>query len=639
MNPDRRPLTPWRAPWLWVMGVLLVAPGSQAADAPPIVTIIPRYPAQEPATMEVPGPEAQGSVGSLTDRQLPASQEFFLRYPASSDVEQGVGSLEVWPEAEDASGDAVAAEAELATTRDVQLGGARCTQPRVDGKQTYLLGMVLKEDGGRKFLEAKVPALQVGQKFCFRVTPSFSLTSSQAQALAVAATMELVTAFMASPGQRVSCDGRDDAPFQAALVSALKSQKYQGNVFNVTQAAQLAQRRYLTALQQAGAPGQANPCSEFTSALNTEPSGLEMARAQQRVLAAEQQLSKLPPQLPALRSPLVRLPSGVIVEARTIATSGKQADIEAAATQLDARQNEFAEWTATLSAWATAFGTVAAAQDKTQATAQLQQQLSGGQLPRPPAFEVWSGRGFVPTAQFVKEPGTELEATLASLQLLPASAERNQWIAAVTELRAARQNRDAAQKAPADYQARLATQTKALRELVLQAFSQEDVRRALVVSGTRSVLTPKSGIGETPSKASFAALDIGAVFAFPGFDTWVLPYVGLNVYSVPVDRTIAPGELTGSTLDQVRQRISLTIGATLTAPSSAGRALEAPFMGRYPLLAVGFRVGGYTRLVAGSVFYNVNDPNPASADKRLHAAPFAGASLDADLVDILTKKL
>ena len=84
-----------------------------------------------------------------------------------------------------------------------------------------------------------------------------------------------------------------------------------------------------------------------------------------------------------------------------------------------------------------------------------------------------------------------------------------------------------------------------LRELALQAFAREDVRRALVVSGTRSVLTPTAGIGETPSKANFASVDVGAVFAFPGFDTWVLPYVGLNVYSVPVDRTIAPGELTG----------------------------------------------------------------------------------------------
>jgi hypothetical protein len=194
-------------------------------------------------------------------------------------------------------------------------------------------------------------------------------------------------------------------------------------------------------------------------------------------------------------------------------------------------------------------------------------------------------------------------------------------------------------KAPEQYKARLEAQAKVLRDLVLQAFSREDVRKALVVGGTRSVLTPTAGMGETPSKANFAALDIGTVFAFPGFDTWVLPYLGLNVYSVPVDRTVAPGKLTGSTFHKLRQRVSLTIGTTLTAPASAGRTIEAPFLGRYPLVAVGFRFGEYTRLVGGSVFYYVNDPNPASADKKVHAAPFAGASLDVDLVDILTRKL
>ncbi len=635
MSPERLLRPPSLASWLLGMGLLLLAPRAWAEDTP-IVNIIPRYPAQVSAPMEVPGPEAQGSVGSLTDRQLPASKEFLLRYPASSDVEQGVGSLEVWPEAEDAhQEDSSTADTEPHVSRSVKLGGAKCTQPREDGKQTYLLGMVLREEAGKKFLEAKVPALQVKQKFCFRVTPSFSLTSMQAQALAVAATMELITSFMASPDQRVSCDGHDDAPFQMALVNALKAQKYQGNVFNVTQAAQLAQRGYLMALEQ---PRPSNPCLEFTNALNSEPSVRAIADAQRRVQNAEQQLQQLPLRLPALRSPLVRLSSGEIVEARKLIT-GKPGDVETAAAQLEARKNDFEEWTASLTAWATAFETLATAPDKQQATTQLQRQIAEGQLPKPATFELWNGRRFLPPALFVKEPGTDLDATLATLQLLPAGPERNPWIAALTELRAARQNREAALQAPAEYQARLEAQVKVLRELALQAFSREDVRRSLMVSGTRSVLTPKAGIGETPSKANFASLDVGAVFAFPGFDTWVLPYLGLNVYSTPVDRTIAPGELTGSTLEQVRQRVSLTLGVTLTTPTSAGRTLEAPFLGRYPLLAVGLRFGEYTRLVAGSVLYNVVDPDPASANKKLHVAPFAGASLDADLVDIFTKKL
>jgi hypothetical protein len=334
---------------------------------------------------------------------------------------------------------------------------------------------------------------------------------------------------------------------------------------------------------------------------------------------------------------LVKL--STIIQAHTLLMNGKQGDFEAAAAQLGARKNDFADWTASVSAWASAFETLTAAQDKQAALLLLQQQLVSGQLPKPPAFEIWNGRRFVPTDQFVKDPGTDLDVTIAMMQLLPATPERGQWINALAELRAARQNRAAAERAPGDFRAGLAAQVKLLRELVLQAFSREDVRRALVVSGARSVLTPTAGLGQTPSKANFASVDLGAAVAFPGFDTWTLPYLGLNVYTVPVDRTIPPGELTGTTLDQLRQRVSLTIGTTLTAPTSPGRTLSAPFLGRYPLLAVGVRFGEYTRAVVGSVFYDANDPNPASADKRLHAALFFGASLDADVIDILTNKL
>jgi hypothetical protein len=176
-----------------------------------------------------------------------------------------------------------------------------------------------------------------------------------------------------------------------------------------------------------------------------------------------------------------------------------------------------------------------------------------------------------------------------------------------------------------------------MRELLTGAFMAEDVRKQLRVHIRPVQLSPTAGSGETPAKANYAALDLGAVFAFPHGDTWFLPYLGLNVYFVPVDRTIAPSQLTGSFAHRlIWQRLSVTLGMSLSAPTTSGRTLEAPFLDRYPLAALGYRIGSYVRVVGGVLFYKEKDPNPLSEQRSLKAAPFAGASLDIDLVHLLT---
>jgi hypothetical protein len=135
-------------------------------------------------------------------------------------------------------------------------------------------------------------------------------------------------------------------------------------------------------------------------------------------------------------------------------------------------------------------------------------------------------------------------------------------------------------------------------------------------------------------------VDLGVAFAFTDFDTWFLPYVGLNLYAVPVDRTIAPSQLTGSAAHKyLWQRLSVTLGVSLSAPTTAGRTVEAPLLSRYPMAALGYRVGSYSRVVGGVVFYKLADPNPLSARRSLQGSPFVGASLDVDLVHLLTQGL
>jgi hypothetical protein len=188
----------------------------------------------------------------------------------------------------------------------------------------------------------------------------------------------------------------------------------------------------------------------------------------------------------------------------------------------------------------------------------------------------------------------------------------------------------------------LATKLQSFKAAIPGMFT-DVVRTAVVVSVMDINLSSVAGQGATPSAANFGSVDVGAFIAFPSggsqsaTDVWLVPYLGLNIYTTPVDRTIDLGQLTGTWLDRVRQRVSLTVGVTLSAPSLAGRTLNTPFLGRYPVIALGFRTSSYSRVTAGTTIYNIADANPASAAHNLVAAPFVGAALDIDLIHLLTQ--
>jgi hypothetical protein len=119
-----------------------------------------------------------------------------------------------------------------------------------------------------------------------------------------------------------------------------------------------------------------------------------------------------------------------------------------------------------------------------------------------------------------------------------------------------------------------------------------------------------------------------------------MPYIGLNLYFIQVDRTIPVDELTGTAWQQFRQRFALTIGTTLTAPGLNGRTVNKPLgVGNYPLVAIGVRMTPYVRAAGGVVVYDLADKNPASAGHSLRPAPFVALSLDADIVKLFTDKL
>jgi hypothetical protein len=155
-----------------------------------------------------------------------------------------------------------------------------------------------------------------------------------------------------------------------------------------------------------------------------------------------------------------------------------------------------------------------------------------------------------------------------------------------------------------------------------------------------------AGEGATPQKGNFAAADLGAVFALPSasgtHDLWLLPYIGLNLYFVPVDRSIPLYDLAAenhATIYRFFQRMSLTAGVTLTHPDLPGYVVTGPLASRYPLVAVGLRLSQYMRITGGAVFYRIASNNPINASTNVGAAPFVGVSVDADLITLVKDAL
>lgn len=583
---------------------LTVATLSRAADELPVVNVVP-FASTRAGTGE----------NSLLSSQLPASREFFLRQPLPPDADEVSAELLIWPAAESREG---------------------CAQPPEGrARQFYALGMVVKGDANARYLEAKVPALQVGQTFCFKINPRQALSQEQLRAASETATTALLTRLkgQVSRHEGSACADLATLPvFKQALAEALGQQALRTE--DITPAVQLALNHYIVS--------EKDECDRLAIALLRMPSVDQLAAAESNVNQAEARLQNLPMNLPPLRAPLVVTGQGQVVPASELLTaSTNEKDLQDAANQLRARQTSDPAWQAVLGPWAQALETLAqAAPEKRKETAaSLQQQVQSGQLPSPPTFELWDGTSFVSPAAFVKGPHTAdaVRAALSTVGRLPASPERQQWTDALNSLLRARQNADEARTAYRTRQDDFTRAETALRTLILGAFEAEDVRKQLRVHVPPVQMSPTAGSGVTPAKANYASLDLGAVFAFPRGDTWFLPYVGLNVYFVPVDRTIAPSQLTGSFVHRlIWQRLSVTLGMSLSAPTTSGRTIEAPFLERYPLGALGYRVGSYSRVVGGVLFYKEKDPNSLSERRDLKAAPFAGASLDIDLVHLLT---
>jgi hypothetical protein len=195
-----------------------------------------------------------------------------------------------------------------------------------------------------------------------------------------------------------------------------------------------------------------------------------------------------------------------------------------------------------------------------------------------------------------------------------------------------------AAKADRDAEAAVKTQQVPAVAALIDALTAalQDVRFDLVTSAA-----PVAASASTLDPNNYASVDAGVAVGFPltsggaSFQTQLLPYVGLNLYSTAVERNVPLDQFTGSTLDKVRQRVSLTVGVTLESPSSPGWVVKPVLLGQAPLVALGVRVTQYTRASAGAIFFRLGSRNPAENASSLGSALFLGYSIDFDVLTLL----
>jgi hypothetical protein len=564
-------------------------------------------------------PRFIGGGAAVPDGKLPASKDFLLRYPMPADTEDAAGILRVWPRAE-----------------GIGASATDCGQPPEPSAavQTYTFSMLLAGDSPSKYLQAQVPPLQVGQTFCFQVTVTRSLSKAEFQGMSKVAAKAMVDAMFSAPHAIGECYGNDAASlraFERALDSALRAMNVA--VGDISLPAQLAFNHYVD--------HQAGQCRAMVAAHGKRIDVEEIKKARLRVMQLRREVDGLPTLQP-FGSPLVKLADAVIPAENVLELGLADPELVKAEMQLRARKGGDAQWNTVLDAWADVLAELAAAApDQKKATlANIRTRIKDRKLPGPPSLELWNGKAFVSLDSFKKERLQEAEALASKTFLFARSpAAAKQWVDLFSRIVQAQQESTALEQ---DFEAReteATTRRTEFQTVLANALATEDVRRNLVRVMLPAHAAPVAGAGETPFVGNFASPDFGVLLAFPGFDTWALPYVGVNVYFTAVDRTISPVRLTGTPGQKFLQRFSLTLGVTLSDPSTPGLSIKEPVLNQYPVVAAGYRLTQYTRIVGGALFYTIEDPNPASAGTTLRVSGFVGASIDADIIRILTKSL
>jgi hypothetical protein len=163
-----------------------------------------------------------------------------------------------------------------------------------------------------------------------------------------------------------------------------------------------------------------------------------------------------------------------------------------------------------------------------------------------------------------------------------------------------------------------------------------DRRSSLIEAAAASLRTEaesevrivSSTSGNFDTRASwYFSLDIGLAWA-PVLDE-TLPYVGVNIYTRPVDKEVPLSAKGG-----FGRRFAFVLGITTGSVAKTGERDDL-IGGQALLVGGGLRVTDATRLTAGALVFKGDDPNPLVTDFGMTTALFLAISLDADVKELL----
>jgi hypothetical protein len=604
------------------LAVLALTTEARWAEAEPMPQVIAEVPGYRPGLTEPTAKEAikpdgkNGGNTVLFNRLLPAGEAFDLRVLAPS-TGAVAGTVEVWPDENHS-----------------------CKAPNTQSRQFYRLRLTADGKDDDRVLRSQIPPLQVDQPYCFKLSLRRSATEVEIKAIAGSSVGELLAPLLSADGAACyQINAPDETKFTAALGRATKAADLQGNV---ELAASLALREFVTS--------SAASCDALVKAVDLlQRYTAANEEQEQRLKTSTTALAKVHPPGPQ-RSPLLLLAEKPVLVHSLIAPAATDADLKSALQQLQQREalmevgpqkTGVRIWSAALKKLIADLGKAKDTKDRDKLLKDAAKRIADPKAPDPlplPFLELVWGAKIVTAPEYQRNPRIAPSVVIAELEAFPTRAEHIKPLRdAVIELAAALADKQQADLAFKAALAEHAKQAEATRAGLRAAVESNTVRDALAIALNNDT-TDVPGRGTTPPAANWASLDAGVALAFPsGSDAqnfWALPYVGLNLYSVPVDRTIRLDALAGRSF---RQRVSITLGMTLTEPGLPDRSIHSVLFDNYPIAAFGYRVTHFARFTAGGVFYWLEAANPASSKVEFHAAPFVGASLDIDLIHMLTQ--
>lgn len=581
-----------------------------------------------------------GAVTTSLDRTLPASQEFDIEVVAPGTSNDLVSAtLYVWPAAEGKCSDGPPA-------------ALRGSDDGSDVRQGYRLAMTAFGLGDQRVLRATVPPLQIGQAFCFQVRPRVGLSPSLMKQVSNALASKLLAEFERRTEKSSALYGVDlCAPSGsrdqviAYLLRGLLDSPFGDD-----------KGRMRAAASQIAIPSAA--CQAL------QESDEKVASLHDKIEAETKSLADKTVNF-TISAPVDKTiyvydtpnKTYVALTPQFVDTVTDKGTLDAIIAQLErlsstwiTQRGRSSEVIARLKNLRDALGSATEKKARTEASTSVKQMLAmpapregyGVVFFDPQVAPPWLTVNQMQQVIHDEPTDPQIQALLNELKSLAVvdTANGSLWSRAfkdLSDIQSLRATIDtdkaefktATSKAEADY--------TTFRDQLASAIDATEVSGTLAAVPAQLQAVGKAAEGETPDKGNYASVDFGATVAYPltqgTGELWVVPYIGLNLYFVPVDRTVALSQQVGAWF---WQRFSLTIGATLTAPTLSGRTVQPSILGKYGVLAAGWRVTQYIRVTAGTLIYSVADANPGVAFTHVGAAPFLGGSLDADVIHLLS---